>query len=223
MKIEFNTDPANQRVYTGWECAFASCEGYFDYPALESKTKPRAMKDGSMTKAKFEVTFVMDRESEGFKTFESQMKDLSKTIGQEYNKIARGAKIDVNSIEPFKDGDAKKSPADEETGYEGCAYLVARHNDKPEVLGVPDGEAIEAGDRGRVVLRPHFGPTGMSYYLLTVKRLGKGERKFPKLVAQRSYGSLLDDDSEDAKHVFSNAPKNGSQKGKANAVNLLNS
>lgn len=103
---------------------------------------------------------------------------------------------------PLRSGDERDDP-----DFEGKVFLTARSSERPQVVdrdAEPLMDAVEfySGCRARMDVYlfayDKAGNRGVSAILNSVQKLGEGERKSGRRSAAEAFGSLPDDDYEDA-------------------------
>jgi len=168
--------------------------------------------DGRVIEPKYQGQLLVDKNHPEVAWFEKQMGEHKKQMLAEYNKYS---KTKISDCELWRDGD--RTDLEKYPNNKNCWIIIARHKDPVKCFDAKrervDPKDLIGGMLVRFALRPHLGPTGLSYYLEGVQLIKDDGLRFGG--ANRDYTDVLEAIEDNGSEVF--AGSNGHAEGAAGA------
>lgn len=160
--------------------------GRFSWPYL---TEPKVGELNGKTISNYEVQLIIDKGDPELKDFQLHLQAMANEMLDIYNKYAPAK---LAGVDVFKDGD--QADLEKYPFYKNAYLILARNPEPVKILNSAKKEisadAISAGMKGRLVVLPHLGPTGVSYRMERVQLLEDDGVRFGGV--RRDYDSFLD-------------------------------
>lgn len=186
--------------------------GRIAWPALVTAKPPPPPKDGMKAgEPRFEITWLGEADTEQTKVFLNNLQDMVNKMLLEFNKNgAKGdPKIAINSyLKDSSEVDLEKYPF-----FENKVFFVARNSFKDDPKKgfqvknknkeVIDASQIVGGQKARLVVQPHIGPTGLSFKLHAVYLIEDDKVRFGGAVV--NHDTMLDAVEPSAKYCETDA------------------
>lgn len=174
--------------------------GRFSWPYL---SEPKVGELNGKVISNYEVQLLIDKSSPELQEFQVNLQTMANEMLELYNKYAPAK---LAGVDVFKDGDGydhEKYPY-----YANTFVLATRNSEKPKVLNATKAEitpdTITPGVKGRLVVIPHLGPTGISYRVERVQfleddgvRFGGGKRDYDGLLDAIEGESTIEEQAEE--------------------------